>query len=60
MIGGEKMRVKLIFGQLEHELESEINEFISGKKVFDIKFTESEDFWTALIMYDGEEEDEGA
>ena len=54
----KNMKVKMIFGQLEHELESEINEFISGKKVFDIKFTESEDFWTALIMYDGEDEDD--
>ena len=50
------MRVKIIVERLYEELENEINEFISDKSVKDIKLTESEDFWSVLIMYEEDAE----
>lgn len=52
------MKVKLLWSHFLPDLDKEINEFIQGKKIIDIKFTEvvSDDYckgdWSALVMYE--------
>lgn len=52
------MKVKLLWSHFLPDLDKKINEFIQGKKIIDIKFTEvvSNDYgngdWSALVMYE--------
>lgn len=52
------MKVKLLCSHFLPDLDKKINEFIQGKKIIDIKFTEvvSDDYvtgdWSALVMYE--------
>ena len=52
------MKVKLLWSHFLPDLDKKINEFIQGKKIIDIKFTEvvSDDYgkgdWSALVMYE--------
>lgn len=57
------MKVKLLWSHFLPDLDKKINEFIQGKKIIDIKFTEvvSDDYgkgdWSALVMYEEKETD---
>lgn len=59
----EQMKVKIITANVRRKFETEINLFISGKKVEDIKYQivyqgdKLGILYTALIMYEGENDD---
>lgn len=58
------MKVKIISSNVRREFEAAINLFIFGKKVDDIKYqityqeNISDTFYTALIMYEGGQNDD--
>lgn len=45
------MKVKLIINHQAKEFEEEINLFIKDVKIIDIKFSEAETNYSALILY---------
>ncbi|MFH1400258.1 MAG: hypothetical protein ABIH41_01950 [Nanoarchaeota archaeon] len=50
------MKVKVIYAPEYREIEEKLNEFIKGKKIYDIKFqadyVDDDDHYSALVMYD--------
>lgn len=46
------VRVKLFYNSNHKKLEDAMNEFLAvHPDIVDIKMTESEDYWSALIIY---------
>ena len=47
-----KMKIKIFSDKFAEELEKQVNEFIADKKVKDIKFNYSENYYDVMIIYE--------